>query len=462
MASKRINYLDEINKIVAEKQGKIIGNYENPFKNLEFQCSNLHSFQLNYANLKKGKWCELCSLINEDLIYTILDKMEIEYVKQAVLVRDAEHPKNFNINDYTFFAKIELDDNLILIDFDNDNVFTDTELQKQINKKVSYCFHNNHKIIRVDNKLLLDENKLTSYINDSLGSDDMVIFSNIEKYDWIELEDDLKEQTLEVENKPQYTPNTNLKDWRVKPLSPYSFILFNPNEEPKDAKVCVGYTRVSSALQRTNNSLPSQQEYILERANALGFYVRRIYTDEGYSAKSISGRPAMLALLSPDDGIQRHENLISFQISRLGRETKDLLDIRDHVLAKGGGVYLSEVDVHVNKSDAFFLYDVMAGISTKERKTISERVFANLQYLRSADKAIHKPKWGYRSVGKGLPLQVNEKEMKVVEEIKKYRGLKMSDHAIAAQLNSMEYKCRKAKAFYHSRVNTIRQQYNIL
>jgi len=457
MNSKRINYLDEITKIISEKHGKIIGNYENPFKNFEVSCSNSHSFNINYINLKKNKWCDLCPLINENKIYEILDKMEIDYIK------------NFNIDSYTFFAKLNLDNNLILIDFDDNNVFTDQEIQKQINKKISYCFNKNHKNIRIDSLLLLDENKLNIYINESLNNNDIIVLPNNENYLWIELEEDQEElenekkiQQISIENKPLYTPNTNLKDWQVKPLGPYSFILFNPKPKPEGNKVCVGYTRVSTAYQRTNNSLPSQQEYIIERANSLGFHVNRIYTDEGCSAKSINGRPAMLALLSPNDGIQRHENLISFQISRLGRETKDLIDIRDFVLSKGGGVYLSEVDLEVNKSDAFFLYEVLAGISTKERKTISERVFANLQYLKTADKAIHKPKWGYKSAGKGLPLQVNQKEMEIVDEIKKYREKKMSDHAIASQLNSMGYKCRKAKAFYHSRINTIRQTFNIL
>lgn len=449
--------------------GKVLGTFSKTFKKVEVECSQGHQFKISLLELNKGKWCDKCGEVMD--IYKFLsDEMGIQY------------EKDIELGGFIYTAFLEEDGNDIIIDYDGPDVN-----RKHVIEKSSYAVDQGLKLIRINHNLLTNIENAEKYLTAALEDKDEIIIIPEDGYDWFDLD-----ITTNVSDSPTIAPTTAvvapslppskivpiipkverdsenvhtiLTDWRIEKIGPKSFIKWNPSPHTEEYKgVAIGYSRVSTNLQREGISLLSQEDYIITRAKVKNLYVKAIYTDEGISGKDIKNRPAMCKLLAKMEhgGIQRHESLISYQLSRLGRETKDLIDIRDTIIGRGGMVLLSEVELEIGKHDAYTLYEVLASVSTRERKAIAERVLSNMQFLRTTSRDKKKPAFGWKNVGKGMALVVDEEEMQIVEEIRTMRAQKMSDPAIASQLNSMGYKNRKAKKFYDSRINSIRKIHNI-
>ncbi|WP_213586632.1 recombinase family protein [Paenibacillus sp. J2TS4] len=84
------------------------------------------------------------------------------------------------------------------------------------------------------------------------------------------------------------------------------------------------YIRVSSEEQVKGYSIDGQLEELRAYAAEHQLSIYREYVDDGYSGKSIDGRPAMLELLA-DAKQSRFHTVITWKLSRLARNLVDQL-----------------------------------------------------------------------------------------------------------------------------------------
>lgn len=69
--------IEEIREVALKRKGKLLSTeYHNAHRKLKWECSNGHTFEANYNNVRAGKWCPKCRTnYNEDKCRFILEKL---------------------------------------------------------------------------------------------------------------------------------------------------------------------------------------------------------------------------------------------------------------------------------------------------------------------------------------------------------------------------------------------------
>lgn len=120
----------------------------------------------------------------------------------------------------------------------------------------------------------------------------------------------------------------------------------------------IGYIRVSTEHQETAR----QQEI-------MGNYgVERIFSEKISGANT--DRPQLKAML---DYVREGDTLYVESISRLGRSTKDLLNIIDSLTAKGVTLISNKENIDTNSPTGKFMLTVFAALSQLEREQLRQR-----------------------------------------------------------------------------------------
>lgn len=120
----------------------------------------------------------------------------------------------------------------------------------------------------------------------------------------------------------------------------------------------IGYIRVSTEHQETAR----QQEI-------MGNYgVDRIFSEKISGANT--DRPQLKAML---DYVREGDTLYVESISRLGRSTKDLLNIIDSLTAKGVTLISNKENIDTNSPTGKFMLTVFAALSQLEREQLRQR-----------------------------------------------------------------------------------------
>ncbi len=120
----------------------------------------------------------------------------------------------------------------------------------------------------------------------------------------------------------------------------------------------IGYIRVSTEHQETAR----QQEIV-------GNYgVERIFSEKISGANT--DRPQLKAML---DYVREGDTLYVESISRLGRPTKDLLNIIDSLTAKGVTLISNKENIDTNSPAGKFMLTVFAALSQLEREQLRQR-----------------------------------------------------------------------------------------
>lgn len=120
----------------------------------------------------------------------------------------------------------------------------------------------------------------------------------------------------------------------------------------------IGYVRVSSAGQNTE-----RQEVLMER---LG--VDKIFIDV-CSGKN-ANRPQLMAMM---DYVREGDTIIVESISRLARNTKDLLNLTDQMIEKGVDFISQKETIDTNTPAGKAMLTIFGAISQLERDYIRER-----------------------------------------------------------------------------------------
>lgn len=130
------------------------------------------------------------------------------------------------------------------------------------------------------------------------------------------------------------------------------------------------YIRVSTQHQEVN-----RQEYLLEQQ---GIKVDKAYTEKISGATT--ERPQLQQMLAE---IKKGDIVYAESISRLGRNLKDLIEIIDTIIAKGGRVIVLKEGIDTNNSTYKLLLGIFGAVAEMERDTLKERQGQKIDYLKA-------------------------------------------------------------------------------
>lgn len=133
------------------------------------------------------------------------------------------------------------------------------------------------------------------------------------------------------------------------------------------------YIRVSSEEQVENYSLETQENICRKEAENRGIEVMQIFREEGRSAKSIAGRPALIEML---EFCRKHkkeiDSVIVYRLDRISRQTSDYLAIRKK-LAECEIQLISATEPTGNSPTEKFVETMLAGFAQMDNDIRSER-----------------------------------------------------------------------------------------
>ena len=133
----------------------------------------------------------------------------------------------------------------------------------------------------------------------------------------------------------------------------------------------IGYIRVSTEHQET-----ARQQEILD-----GYHVDRIFSEKLSGANT--DRPQLRAML---DYVREGDTLYIESISRLGRSTKDLLNIIDTLTEKGVTLVSHKENIDTDTPAGKFMLTVFAALSQLEREQLKQRQREGIEIAKAQGK----------------------------------------------------------------------------
>jgi len=138
------------------------------------------------------------------------------------------------------------------------------------------------------------------------------------------------------------------------------------------------YVLVSSEEQVKGYSIDGQLEALRAYAAERQLFIYQEYVDDGYSGKSIKGRPAMLELL--DDAKQHHfQFVITWKLNRLARNLVDQLSILELFEQHNIGYSSPTEQFDSSTPQGNFAMQMLGAVAQMEREQIAQNVRMGMQ-----------------------------------------------------------------------------------
>lgn len=136
--------------------------------------------------------------------------------------------------------------------------------------------------------------------------------------------------------------------------------------------LALAYVRVSTAEQATEGaSLAAQREALTTEAARRGWDVE-VVADEGYSAKSVDGRPGLVSALARLDAGQA-DALMVVRVDRLSRSTSDFAGLMGRAERRGWSLVALDLGVDTSSPTGNLMASVVAAVAQYERLVIAAR-----------------------------------------------------------------------------------------
>jgi len=213
-----------------------------------------------------------------------------------------------------------------------------------------------------------------------------------------------------------------------------------------------GYIRVSTEMQRENDSIVNQEINIKNYAEKLQRPCK-IYKDVAVSAKD-TNRPAYQELCSDIEAGLIHTVVVT-KLDRITRSLKDLLDLKDFFEEYNVEFVSISQSLDTSSPMGRFSFYVLGLVAQLEREMIAERVSEDMR-MRAQRK-----KWnggvvpfGFEWIRDEKTLEINEAEAEIIRMIYDLYIKKKSFRAVVHTLNSRGLKTRQGK---HWPATTVRR-----
>jgi len=173
---------------------------------------------------------------------------------------------------------------------------------------------------------------------------------------------------------------------------------------------CVyGYARVSRETQNLDRQLDALKKY----------GVIQIYNEKMTGTKK--DRPELSKLL---DKITEGDTVVIESLSRLGRSTKDLIELTELFHSKGVNLVSLKEAIDTNTSTGKLLFTLMSALAQFERDAIADRTREGLRSAKARGRIGGRPKINPDSIMKAIKLY-NTKQY-TIREIEELTGVKKS------------------------------------
>lgn len=218
----------------------------------------------------------------------------------------------------------------------------------------------------------------------------------------------------------------------------------------------VGYVRVSTTKQADEgHSLSAQRAKLAAYCELYGLELVAVVADEGASASTMEGRPALqealrLARSGEVDGV------LVAKLDRLTRSTRDLAAILDDAGRRGWGLLSVAEQLDTSSAAGRLVVGVLGVVGQWEREAIGERTSAAMLDMRARRLYTGGPvRYGYRVAADGASLVVDEPEQAVLRAVRDLRASGLSLRAVAAALAERGMLTRSGTPFAASGISRL-------
>lgn len=174
------------------------------------------------------------------------------------------------------------------------------------------------------------------------------------------------------------------------------------------------YVRVSTEQQHKEGvSLEAQEREIRQYCIDNKLPPPKILTDAGISGKDMENRPDFQEMIKM---VNRGDYIIAHSISRLGRNTKQILIFLDNMKDAGVKVISLKENIDLSSGQGQFVTSIMASVAQLELTQTRERIVSAMSVLQREGKLHTKPRYGYKYTGKK-----GDKNRELVEDIEEQR-----------------------------------------
>lgn len=164
-----------------------------------------------------------------------------------------------------------------------------------------------------------------------------------------------------------------------------------------------GYARVSTEAQNLDRQLDALKRYGVDI----------IYNEKMTGTKK--DRPELTKLL---DRITEGDTVVIESLSRLGRSTKDLIELTELFHTKGVHLVSLKESIDTSTSTGKLLFTLMSAIAQFERDVIADRTREGLNAARARGRKGGRPKINSDAVKKAIKLyNTGEYSIKEIEEL---------------------------------------------
>lgn len=170
-----------------------------------------------------------------------------------------------------------------------------------------------------------------------------------------------------------------------------------------------GYARVSTEQQNLDRQLDALKKYGVDM----------IYNEKMTGTKR--DRPELTKLL---DRMTEGDTVVIESLSRLGRSTKDLIELTELFQSKGVHLVSLKESIDTSTSTGKLLFTLMSAIAQFERDVIADRTREGLKSARARGRTGGRPKTSPDVIKKAIRLY-NTKEYSL-KEIEELTGVKKS------------------------------------
>ena len=177
----------------------------------------------------------------------------------------------------------------------------------------------------------------------------------------------------------------------------------------------IGYARVSTESQNLDRQLDALKKYGVDM----------IYNEKMTGTKK--DRPELNKLI---DRMTAGDVIVVESLSRLGRSTKDLIELTELFQSKGVHLVSLKESIDTSSSTGKLLFTLMSAIAQFERDTIADRTREGLRSARARGRTGGRPKKNPDQIKKAIKLyntgQYSVKEIEELTGVKKstlYRNL---------------------------------------
>lgn len=215
-------------------------------------------------------------------------------------------------------------------------------------------------------------------------------------------------------------------------------------------KNCIVYTRVSTDEQVLNLSLETQEKSCREYAQRKGYEVKKVFREEGVSAKSLN-RPSLLKLLEYcRENKSDIDAVIVWAISRASRVTSDFLIL--NTTLRSLGIELDSVTEDISDTpEGKLVSTMMAAIAELDNNQRAKRTEIGIKAATEAGGWPHLAPYGYKNAKdvSGRPTLIidEEKANRVVQLFDKYAEGNISLRELRNYAKSIGIRSRRGNPY---------------